>query len=341
MFTMRKYQLFIGIDISKKWIDVSLTQDGKRTQMCYAQFANTLSGFKAMLKFIRKSPKYLTDTTQWLFCLEHTGIYTLPLCKFLQQQELLFHMVSGHHLCKSIGLRRGKSDKTDSADIARYAFLFADELEPSKLPADKFLKIRSLLSLRAQFVKNSAALKVRIKELQFAKNKVFEPSIKYAKEVLTTQQKTIKELDKQILQIIKSEEELQRLYVLLCSVKGVGPVIAANLLVFTLGFTAFKTSRQFACYIGFAPFARTSGSSIARPAKVSHMANKKLKGIISNGAASAMIYDQQLRAFYQRKIAEGHNKYKIKNAVCNKFLHRIFAVVKRGTPYVELYKHRA
>lgn len=338
---MRKYQLFIGIDISKKWIDVSLTQDGKRTQMCYDQFANNLSGFKAMLKFIRKSPKYLADSSQWLFCLEHTGIYTLSLCKFLEQQELLFHMVSGHHLSKSVGLRRGKSDKTDSADIARYAFLFSDELTPTRVPSDKFLKIRSLLSLRAQLVKNSAALKARIKELEFAKDKVFQSTIKCAKKMLSDEQKMVKELDKQILEIIKSEEELQRLYVLLCSVKGVGPLIASNLLVFTLGFTAFKTSRQFACYVGFAPFARTSGSSIARPAKVSHMANKKLKGIISNGAASAMMHDRQLRDFYLKKIAEGTNKYKVKNAVCNKFLHRIFAVVKRGTPYVDLYKHRA
>ncbi len=341
MFTMRKYQLFIGIDISKKWIDVSLTHDGQRTQMCYAQFANTHNGFKAMLKFMRKSPKYIADSSQWLFCMEHTGIYTLPLCKFLEEKELLFHLVSGHHLCKSIGLRRGKSDKTDSADIARYAFLFSDELEPTSVPADKFLKIRSLLSLRAQLVKNSAALKVRIKELKFANNQAFAPSIKCAKKVLAAQQKTITQLNEQILQIIQEEEELERLYSLLCSIKGVGFVIAANLLVFTLGFTAFKTSRQLACYVGFAPFARTSGTSIARPAKVSHMANKHLKGLISNGACCAILYDRQLGNFYQRKIAEGHNKFKTKNAVCNKFLHRIFAVVKRGTPYVDLDKHRA
>lgn len=342
MFTMRSYQLFIGIDISKKWIDVSLTRDGRKTQMCYAQFDNTSKGFKSMMKFIKKSPKQLKDSSQWLFCMEHTGIYTLPLCKFLQANHLHFHLVSGHHLSKSMGLRRGKSDKTDSADIARYAFLFSNELMLSKVPSSKLLKIRALLSLRGQLVKNNTALKSRIKELKFAKDQnCFGIAIRLSKASLKANSNTIEELEKQVDEVIQSDEELSRLYSLLLSVKGVGPIIAAHLLVYTIGFTAFKTSRQFACYVGFAPFAQTSGTSIAKPARVSHMANKKLKGLISNGASTAIMYDKELQAYYQRRIAQGHNKYKVKNAVCNKFLHRIFAVINRGTPYVELNMHRA
>lgn len=342
MFTMQKYRLFIGIDISKRWIDVSLSRDGRKTQMCYARFDNTSKGFKAMMKFIKKSPKHLKDSTQWLFCMEHTGIYTLPLCKFLQVNQLFFHLVSGHHLSRSMGLRRGKSDKTDSADIARYAFLHSNDLTISKVPSSKLLKIKALLSLRGQLVKNNTGLKSRIKELKFAADQIcFGIAVKLSKKTLRANNKTIKELEKQIVEVIKNDDELSRLFSLLLSVKGVGIVIAAHMLVYTVGFTAFKTSRQFACYTGFAPFAQTSGTSIAKPARVSHMANKKLKGLISNGASVAIMYDKELQAYYQRRVAQGHNKYKVKNAVCNKFLHRIFAVINRGTPYVELSMHRA
>lgn len=342
MFIMRSYQLFIGIDISKNWIDVSLTLDGQKTQMYYSRFDNTLKGFKAMLKFIKESFSQLKDRAQWLFCMEHTGIYTLPLCKFLQTNQLFFHLVSGHHLSKSMGLRRGKNDKTDSADIARYAFRFSEELAHSKVPSDKLLKIKALLSLRGQLVKNNTALKSRIKELKFAADKVcFGLAAKLSKKTLKANNETIKEIEKQVVKVIQNDEELSRFYSLLLSVKGVGIVIAAHLLVYTVGFTAFKTSRQFACYVGFAPFAQTSGTSIAKPARVSHMANKKLKGLISNGASTAIMYDKELQAYYQRRIAQGGNKYKVKNAVCNKFLHRIFAVIKRGTPYIELNMHRA
>ena len=111
------------------------------------------------------------------------------------------------------------------------------------------------------------------------------------------------------------------------------------MLVYTVGFTAFGSSRQFATYIGLAPFAHRSGTSLNIPARVSFLAHKKLKGDISCGAASAMRFDQQLKVYYHRKIAEGKNKFVVQNAIRNKFIHRIFAVVKRGTPYVELDTH--
>ena len=54
-----------------------------------------------------------------------------------------------------------------------------------------------------------------------------------------------------------------------------------------------------------------------------------------------MINDKGLKAYYERRLAEGKNKFSIQNAIRNKFVHRIWAVVKRGTPYVELSQFRA
>jgi hypothetical protein len=44
-------------------------------------------------------------------------------------------------------------------------------------------------------------------------------------------------------------------------------------------------------------------------------------------------HNPDLRTCYQRKVLEGKNKMSVINAVRNKLLHRIVAVVKRGTPY--------
>ncbi len=44
--------------------------------------------------------------------------------------------------------------------------------------------------------------------------------------------------------------------------------------------------------------------------------------------------DPQLRLYYQRKVGEGKSKMSVLNAVRNKLIHRMFATVKRGTPYV-------
>ena len=64
------------------------------------------------------------------------------------------------------------------------------------------------------------------------------------------------------------------------------------------------------------------------------------KGLISCEAASAMTHDKELKAYFERRIAKGKNRFSVQNAIRNKFIHRIFAVVKRQTPYVELAKHR-
>lgn len=338
---MQKYVLFIGIDISKRTIDVALSLTGREKEMVYQQFLNTKSGFKKMLSFIKQTSKCPKDTCQWFFCMEHTGVYTYPLCQFLEQRSFSYTLVNPYHLKHSLGLRRGKSDKADSKAIARFAYQQIADLKPVKNRADKYLIIKSLLSLRNRLVKSKHGLQVASKELSdFAKKAISLPITKYSKQSIDELNKGIEEVEQQMQMIISADKELKPLYDLLLSVKGVGPIIASALLVYTCGFTAFETSRQFAVYIGLVPFGKTSGESINVRPKVSHLANKKLKGLISSGASIARVHDKELRAYYERRLSEGKNKFVIQNAIRNKFLHRIFAVVKRGTPYVELAQHR-
>lgn len=337
---MQRYQLFIGIDISKKWIDVCLSLNGKTSQMSHRQFVNKKSGFKKMLLFIRKFTSKHQINGRWLFCMEHTGVYALPLCSFLEKESLAYVLQSALEIKRSLGLRRGKSDQADAAHIARYAFLHQEELCLSRLPSDNLLKIKNLLSLRSRLVKANKGLKVAAKEL--AAFSSCSSSVKQTTQVVCNKlDQQIKVTEQKIQRIIEESEVLNDLFNLVVSVKGIGLIIGAHLLVYTNGFTAFENARQFACYIGIAPFGYSSGVSIKKPDRVSHLANKKLKTLISNGAVSAIRSDQQIKAYYQRKIEEKKNKFLVQNNVKNKLIQRVFAVVKRGTPYVELNQFSA
>jgi len=44
----------------------------------------------------------------------------------------------------------------------------------------------------------------------------------------------------------------------------------------------------------------------------------------------------EYKTYYDRRTAEGKNKMSTLNIIRNKLLFRIFAVVKRQTPYVDL-----
>ena len=112
-------------------------------------------------------------------------------------------------------------------------------------------------------------------------------------------------------------------------------------MVYTCCFTSFTDARKLACYAGVAPFEYSSGKSIRGRSKVSHLANKKLKALLSLATLNAKRKDKELQLYYQRKISEGKNGMLVMNALRNKLIHRIFATVKRGTPYVPLMKFAA
>ena len=48
-------KIFVGIDVSKSWIDVCVTIDGKC--ILHHQFVNNIMGFKAMIKWIKEFSK--------------------------------------------------------------------------------------------------------------------------------------------------------------------------------------------------------------------------------------------------------------------------------------------
>ena len=149
----------------------------------------------------------------------------------------------------------------------------------------------------------------------------------------------IDNIDKQIKDLIRSDVELKKNFELATSVKGIGLVIASFMLVTTNNFTSFENGRKYACYSGIAPFENSSGKYHGK-AKVSPLANKRVKSLLSNGANSAYKWDPEIRAYYERKIKEGKHHNLVINAIKCKLVNRIFAVVKRQTPYVNIYKEK-
>ena len=164
--------------------------------------------------------------------------------------------------------------------------------------------------------------------------------------MLEVQEKLIKELtnhisqiEKQIKQIIASDSELKRIYALTTSVKGVGLILGTTMMVYTNCFTAFDDWRKFACYSGIVPFPYQSGTSIRGKKKVHHLANKKLKTLLSNAACNSIRYNPEMKAYYERRIQEGKNEMSTQNIIRNKIVSRVFAAVQRGTPYVDTFRH--
>lgn len=328
-----KFKETIGIDISKKTIDVHLYCKNH-----HRIFLNNNKGFRELIRWVIKVTSLKTH--QILICFEHTGLYSYPLASFLSKEHYHYCMVSALQIKKSLGIVRGKSDSIDAKRIAEYAYLRREHLHISVLPSDKVLKLQRLLSIRGRMVTQRAGYQTDIKQLKsMLKRKDNEILFKVEDQMISTLDKQIKRIEDQLKSIIESDQKLQKLFTLITSVKGVGFILATHFLVTTDCFTRFKDGRKFASYAGIAPFQWQSGTSVKGKSKVSHIANKKMKSLLNMSALSAINNDPELKQYYHSQVKAGKNKMSVLNVIRNKLVHRVFAVVKRETPYVLLHQH--
>jgi transposase len=331
---MSQFTNAIGIDVSKETLDAR-----DHLNEVLVQVPNSPGGYIELLKWTKKN----NPSSNVLFCFEHTGMYSLPLAVKLSEQGLSYAMVPGLEIKRSMGLRRGKSDRADAEAIARYAYQRREDIKIYQLPSKHLLELKSLLSLREKMVGQRAGYQATKREMR-----TFLKIVKTSSVLFEVQDKMIKELngqiakvEKQIMEVIKSDDHLKKTFDLVTSVKGVGLVLGTTMLVYTNCFTAFDDWRKFACYCGIVPFEYQSGTSIKGRTKVSHFANKRLKALLSNAACTSIQFNPEMKLYYERRIQEGKNKMSTQNIIRNKIVARIFAVVERGTPYVDTFKYAA
>ena len=331
------YKGFIGIDISKNTLDVVVIAKGKRTGE-HQQFSNDLKGFKSLLKWAVNTINCNKD--ELLFCMEHTGVYTYQLSCFLSEKEIDFCLENPLQIKRSMGVSRIKNDKADAQLIALYAMRHQEDLELYILPSKSISKLKHLLTHRDRLIKSKHTFKVASNELSKHTNKEDCDFIsKDSKSLIKILNDRIEKIDLEIKQLIESEESLKKNYDLAISVGGVGKATASYMIACTNNFTSFNNSRKFACYSGIAPFEHSSGTSVKGKTKISHLANKKMKSLLSIGACSAIQHDKELKNYYKRRIKDGKAPMSVINVVRNKIVSRVFAVVKRGTPYVSVVNY--
>lgn len=334
---MSKFQFFVGIDVSKATIDVAF-HDGDKT-IYLDHFKNSEKGFDVMLRQLETKTNH--SKTSWFFCFENTGSYSKKLLYHLTHLDFACREENPIAIYRSLGLRRGKDDKVDSIDICNYAFEKRDRISPSLLDKPFVVNLKVILSSRDLLVRQRAALKKAIKPHK----DLLDPELyqnlegQYAS-LIEEYNLQIRQLEKDIAALIKSDVRASKNDMLLQSIVGIAHITSAYIISTTNNFEKFNNARKFACYCGVAPFPNSSGIRKGKMT-VSHLANKKVKSILSNGVQVAIIHDPQIAHYYQRKLEEGKRKGIVLNAIKNKIIHRVFSVIKRQTPYVKLnsYAH--
>ena len=330
---MEKVQHIIGADLSKKTIDLFCHLIKK-----HIRIDNCLSGYKELLKWIQQ---HQINASELMIVMEHTGLYSFCFEKFLQQHQISFTKVNALAIKRSIGLVRGKSDKIDARRIAEYGFEKRSKLIAEVPTSSELQRLRLLHSTRERLVKQRASLLNVLKEYSNIGLSKRDSIMRSQIRIIQSLEKEISKMEVEMNDIIKSNPSLQQNHQLLQSIKGVGKVLATAAIIKTKNFTRFTNARKFACFCGTAPFENTSGTSIKGKTRVSHLADKHMKTLLDLSAKTAIQHDKELREYYLRRTADGKSKMSTINIVRNKILYRMFAVIKRRTPFVQNYLQTA
>lgn len=327
---------YIGIDVSKPWFDVSILSviSHEKQPMITHRFDNNPSGIKEFKKWLEIHGVNFDSNS--LLVIENTGVYHRLIWSFCTKHQLPLHIGNAAHIKWSLGITRGKSDRIDSQRLCSYCYKQADELQATPALNPVFMKLKDLMSSRSRLVTQLHSTKNYIKEIQCTDDKVLLSMLDKAhKAALEGIKKSIVQLEELINKIIHEDQAIYTNYQLIKSVPGIGHLTAVYIICCTNNFAAKPSGKQLASYAGVVPFEHSSGISIKGKSRVHKMANKDLKKMLHLCALTAIKYCPEFRQYFDRKKAEGKNGMLVLNAIRNKLLLRVVAVVNNQKQYVE------
>ncbi len=330
---MKIWNVILGVDVSKLTLDISCAE-----RNLHIKIDNGSKGFCDLKKWCKTNAIDLKET---FIVMEYTGGYEYRFIQFCEALSIAYCRIPGLEIKQSMGMTRGKSDKIDSFRIGRYGEEKIKRLMPSK-PLDKnILRLKQLLSFRKRLVREKAGLESTAKERNHMYQvKKGDTIARIALAKIKGDKQYISQVEQEIMEVIKSNEEMYQSYRIITSIKGIGKVNAWMTIAYTENFTSFTDARQYAVYVGVIPFDHTSGTSIKGRKRVSHLAHKELKSELNQAAKTAISHDPEIRIYAERKL-KNKDYSLVLNNVKFKLILRMFSLVKRGEKYVENYRRSA
>lgn len=321
---------FIGVDISKAKIDIAImtTDFNLILERC---IENKQKKIVAFIKAFQK--KYKVNHDDMLICCESTGVYTNPLMLACSECNLDLWVEHALKIKRASIDMRGKSDQLDAKRITEYAVRYQDRKKLYNFPPKVMKDLDTLSKIRESLLSQKVAIQNNIREAKSHDSEKHDLLTKHFKDVLKSIVKELLKVEESIDSIITSCSETKKNVELLTSIPGIGKRNAIQTIISTNNFRDFDSPDHLACYAGVVPFKNESGSMVKRP-RVSKMASMKLKSLLHMAAVSASRSNSDLKQYYIRKVSEGKNKMSVLNAIRNKLVHRMWAVIERQSPYI-------
>jgi transposase len=299
---MNLAKIFVGVDISKDHLDVFLCPVNQ-----YFRVNNNTNGLEEILN---KLSEY--DVVR-IAC-ESSGGYEKLLIRTLSQAGHFVWLVEPKRI-KSFIASEGIKAKTDKIDASMIA-LFAQQKE---LPEQTRIKIpkKNEELLKALVRRKNDLTGMVVKE----KTRLAHPQVEFCQKKIQQHinfmSDQIKELEKEIEELINSDDDWKHKQEVITSIPGAGKGTAATLIAFFSELGSIG-NKQVAALLGVAPYVNESG-------------NFKKKSVVKEGrpiprkmlympTLSAVQHNPDFKIFYSRLREEGKPAKVAIIAVMRKFI---------------------
>lgn len=328
-------KIAIGIDFSKKTFDATIKRrvENDNIEVAYSQFGNDEKGFHAFEKWVRKSVRKFPEgkgRSSWIFCGENTGVCSAALSDYLAGKGYDMWLESALQIKRKSGIVRTKNDRADSSRIADYALLHYKSnvrLHEQDTPALK--KLSTYFTLHNMLKKDRIA---KINQIKSGVLDVVPEALEVAHRQLEMIDRELKDVDRKLEEILEKEEGFKENHRIIVSIKGVGPITSACIIIKTHNFKYMDDSRVFGNFAGVVPSqVEQSGISIDKPRHVSKFRDRETNCALTQAVNSALIWNPTVRDYYDRLVARGVHHNKAKNNCKFKLVNIIMSMIRSRT----------
>lgn len=313
-----------GIDVSARSLVVCVEIDG---DVQTREVDNTASGHRQLIRWLTKRGRRVRVV------LEASGIYGLDLALALHKASGVEVMVANPRAARNFAKALLKRSKTDAVDAGVLLELVRRmPFTPWQPPPPVALDLRAITRRLESLTKARTRERNRLHATRHAR--ALPALVRNDIEVnLRHLTRRIEQLERQAVELIRSDDRLSSALDLVTSIKGVGTTSGVQILAELSVLPLDMTVRQWVAHAGLDPRAFDSGETVHKPARISKVGNRHLRSALFMPALVACQHEPRVRAFYLDLVARDKEKKQAVVAVMRKLLHSIYGMIKHQTPF--------
>jgi transposase len=321
--TLPQYSHFVGIDIAAQTASVAWTTQPGTIESAF-KVEQTPDGMQILQKHLKRAGLAPART---LVVIEATGTYWMRVARILHTAGYAVSVINpkqAHHFAQAL-LKQAKNDAIDAQTLAQLGALL--QPEPWQPPSEVWEEVHQRLVERDNLVQMRQMLRNQLHALRQWPHTA--QAVEARKQhLLDEMQQQIDAIDRELELLLHSKDQWANIAANLRSIKGIGLLSAAWLLVITNGFTTCDDAEPLVSYLGLAPHPRESGAYRGRR-HVGSGGHARARRVLYQASVVAACHNPIIKAFYDRLIARGKPVKVARCAAARKLVHLAWAVATK------------